>query len=322
MATGPFAPPRQHTQVFTILSRPAQRDGGIVGSPLRASRTDAAAPSLWSTFWQEFCLEDQLHERCHVPGDGRAVVDQHWAQFARKLPPRAHVVDLGCGAGIAGRVLLGQRADLQITGVDFANVPVLDVPNLTIHRGTPIEAMPFNDGCFDAAISLFGVEYAKIEEAGRELARVLKPGAPFSFLVHHRESEIVCEGSMRRRALRELLSGNMRTAFLSGRATQVAQCRQSLRLRYPAEPMVNLVSDHFRLNIGRSRAERQALWQKLASDVEPEVALLSLLDKCAKSAAEVGCWLIYLLTSMASVSVSVLRRRSGEPIAWRVSGLR
>lgn len=307
---------------------PPIADGGGSGqnrrsSPARGgSRHGAQGPGIWSTFWQEFGQENVSQERCYVPGDGRDAVDRHWARFADGLPAGAQVLDLGCGAGIAGRTLLRRRSDLRVTGVDWANVPTTLLPNLTIRPGVRMEALPFGDTCFDAAISLFGVEYGSMDKTAPELARVLRPGAWFSFVVHHCESEIVREGGMRRRALRELISGKMKSAFLAGSVAGVGEHQMRLRKQFPDEPMVELVSDHFRRNIARNRAERQELWEKLAGELEPEISLLMQLERSAKSAAEMGAWLVSLLSLMKLVSVSVLRRGSGEPIAWDVSGAR
>lgn len=282
----------------------------------------ATGPGLWSTFWQKFALEDVPHERCYIPGDGRRVVDRHWACFAAGLPERAQVIDLACGAGVVGRTLLGWRSDLCVTGIDWADVPIAPVANLTIHPWVSMEALPFGDGSFDAAVSLFGIEYGNIEKASRELERVLKPGAHFSFLVHHRESEILREGVMRRRAVRESLSGKMRAAFLSGDIAAVDQQRRRLRSQFPGDPSVQMFTDYFRRNIARTRAERQAMWQKLVGDFDPEITLLMHLERSAKSAVEMGAWLGSLLSGMHLVSISVLRRASGEPIAWGVNGIR
>src|SRR5688572_2153601 len=115
-----------------------------------------AASKLWSAFWEEFCLENVPQERCYIPSVARSAVDRHWAHFADMLPRGAHAVDLGCGAGIVGRILLSRRNDLHVTGIDFANVPTPAVDNLTILPKVNMEDMPFADGRFDAAISLFG----------------------------------------------------------------------------------------------------------------------------------------------------------------------
>lgn len=303
--------------------------GGGAGQNSRSSPASkgssghcAQGSRIWSTFWQEFGQANAPQERCFVPGDGRDAVDRHWAHFADGLAAGARVIDLGCGAGIAGRNLLRRRSDLRVTGVDWANVPTTLLANLTIHPRVSMEALPFGDGCFDAAISLFGIEYGKMDETARELGRVLRPGARFSFLVHHCESEIAREGGARRRALRGLISGKMKGAFLAGNVVGVGEHRAGLKKQFPDEPMVDLVSDHFRRNITRTRAERQQVWEKLASELEPEISLLMQLERSAKSAEAMGAWLVPLLLQMNMVRVCVLRRGSGEPIAWEVSGAR
>lgn len=292
--------------------------------PIAAARHPGGStgPMLWSTFWQEFNLETVPHERCYIPGDGRPIVDRHWAHFAATLPRGAQVIDLACGAGIVGSTLLRCRSDLHVTGVDWADVPIARVANLEIHPWVCMEQLPFDDGCFDAAVSLFGIEYGDIAKTAGELARVLKAGARFSFLVHHQKSEILREGGARRRAVREALSGKVKAAFLSGRLAAVDLQRQRLKAQFPTDPSVALIVDYLRRNIMRTRAERQALWQKLAADFDPELSLLLHLERSAKSPAGMGVWLTSLLSGVTRTSVSLLRRASGEPIAWIVEGVR
>jgi len=304
------------------VSSGARRHSGLSPALNLKSKYTASAPGLWSAFWREFCLENQPHERCPIPGDGRHVVDRHWAHFADGLPAAAQVIDLGCGAGIVGRTLLNRRSDLRVTGIDFANVPALDVPNLTIHPWVAMEALPFETGSFDAAISLFGIEYSNIDETARELGRVLKAGAAFSFLVHHHESETVCEGGARRRALRELLSGKVRAAFLAGSMAGIDQQLRRLKNQFPGDPSIAHFSRYLLHKIACTRADRLVTWQEMLDGLNPEIALLMHLERSAKSPAEMGSWLAPLLRVMKLVSISVLQRRSGQPIAWQVDGNR
>ena len=313
-----FLPPVGNWGPIANAAKPPTAGPLVLGG-----RSDkAAGQGLWSTFWQDSSSANQPHERCFVPGDGRQAVDRRWAAFADALPAGAQVIDLGCGAGVVGRSLIGHRSDVAVTGVDWADVPPTMTANLTIRRGVRMEDLPFDDNSFDAAVSLFGVEYGDMIRIAAELQRVLRPGAQFSFLVHHADSEILREGSTRRRALRESLSGNMKAAFLAGRTAGVEQQRQLLKNRFPGEPSLKLITDYFRLNVTRTRAERHAMWQNLARDLDPEICLLMHLERAAKSAAEMGSWLIPLLSAMGLVSVSILRRKSGEAIAWDVSGTR
>ena len=329
MAEDPIVP--DHIQAVQPAGLGGLRPGSGVLPMLRVApspaprdklKAGAAGPIHWSSFWEDFTRDGALHERCHVPGDGRAAVDRHWAQIAERLPHGADVIDLGCGAGVLGHMLLDHRSDLQVTGVDFAKVPTAAPANLTIHPWVSMEDLPFDDGSFDAAISLFGIEYGNIELTARELARVLRPGAGFSFLVHHAESEILREGGVRRRALREMLSGPMKAAFLTGSVDGINRACLRLRAQFGDEPSVRLFSDHLRRQATRTRAERLAMWQKLADDLEPELALLGHLERSAKSAAAMGAWLAPLLSIMVSVRVAVLRTGSRQPIAWEVSGTR
>jgi SAM-dependent methyltransferase len=300
----------------------AKQKKGSSPAPKTKSQYSAASQSLWCTFWQDFCLENQPQERCYIPADGRNVVDRHWVDFADNLPDGAQVLDLGCGAGIVGNTLLRRRKDLHVTGVDWANVPITNQANLNIHSRVSMEDMPFGKDCFDAAVSLFGIEYGDVVNTVQELERVLKAGAQFSFLVHHRESETVQEGDVRRRTLKELISGKMKAAFLAGNAVGLDQQRRSLTQQFPNMPIINLISDYFHRNIHFTRAERQALWQKQADAFDPEIALLMHLERAAKSAVEMGSWLASLLSTMSMINISVLRRNSGQPIAWHVNGIK
>ena len=292
-------------------------------SDARPPSNDASAgPSHWSEFWQEFAPKGQIQERCHIPGDGRVIVDRHWAWFAASLTQRAEVLDIGCGAGVVGRAMLKERGDLLVTGIDFANVPIPRVPNLTVHPWVSMETLPFGEACFDAAISLFGIEYGDIARTAGELARVLKRGGRFSFLVHHGDSETVHEGSYRRAAMRMLLSQKIKTAFLAGNVTSLDQQLNRLADQFPGERSVTLFAKLLRGDVVRIRAHRQAAWQNLTNGLGTEIALLAQLERSAKSPVEMGSWLAELLGRMAKVEVSVLRRASGQPIAWEVSGVR
>lgn len=279
-------------------------------------------PRHWSVFWREFGEGEALPERCHVPGDGQMTVDRHWAQFAERLPRGAQVLDIGCGAGTVGRTLLGCRPDLTVTGIDFAEVPVDEFPNLAIHPRVSMEALPFGESCFDAAVSLFGIEYGVIADTALQLARVLKPDGRFGFVVHHCESEIAHEGRTRVRGIQDVMTGRVRAAFLAGDTERFDQQRLRLQQDHPQEPTVKLVSDYFRRNIERPRAGRLEIWTKLANDVAVEVALTSQMTRSAKSAAELGSWIAPLLAVMTRVNLSVVRRGSGEPIGWAVGGVR
>ena len=275
-------------------------------------------PDAWSRFWDE----QGPAGRCLIVGDALDALDEQWAYFAPSLPPGANVIDVGCGAGTVGRNLLSHRNDLQVIGIDSARVPSRSHPQLQVLSSVCMEALPFDDNSFDAAVSQFGIEYGRIFDTARELQRVLKPGARFCFLVHHRDSEFVREGNMRRNALRALTSGPFKSAFLSGRLQGLDQQARRLMKQYPGEPMVKLVSDHYHRKIACTRAQRHAIWQDLAEGLDPEIWMLLQLERCSMAAEELGRWLVPLFSRMLVVAGSVVRRKSGEPIGWNIHGVR
>lgn len=94
-------------------------------------------------------------------------------------------LDLGCGTGVAIPVLrdLGWR----VTGVDVAKSMLeLADPSAAEILEAPADALPFADGAFDAAVSLWThTDVDDFPGALAEVARVLRPGAPFAYIGSH-----------------------------------------------------------------------------------------------------------------------------------------
>ena len=70
------------------------------------------------------------------------------ATAARLLPPRARVLDVGCGDGLLDATLARLRPDLTLTGVEIAPRPGCHIP-VTAFDG---RSLPFADGSFDATL--------------------------------------------------------------------------------------------------------------------------------------------------------------------------
>lgn len=105
-------------------------------------------------------------------------------QFFRRLgvKPRTRLLDVGCGAGQLA--LIAARAGARVTGCDIAtnwiesararaDATGLDV---TFEEGDA-EALPYDDGQFDAVVSLVGAMFApRPELVASELTRVCRSG--------------------------------------------------------------------------------------------------------------------------------------------------
>ena len=99
-----------------------------------------------------------------------------------------HVLDVGCGIGGATRYL-ASTVGCRVTGIDLTPEYIAAAEELArrtgladrvAYRVASALAMPFEDGAFDAAITLHVAMNIR-DRAGlyREVARVLKPGAVF-----------------------------------------------------------------------------------------------------------------------------------------------
>jgi ubiquinone/menaquinone biosynthesis C-methylase UbiE len=89
-----------------------------------------------------------------------------------------HVLDVGCGTGNAA--LVANEAGARVTGID-TSPRLLGVAQGRVPEGDFLQAdaadLPFDDGAFDAAVSVFGVIFARpAERAAAEMARVVRPG--------------------------------------------------------------------------------------------------------------------------------------------------
>ena len=109
--------------------------------------------------------------------------------------------------------MLAAGQSLRITGVDRAEIDptsYLQSPgalvNVDFRGGIDICALPFDDGSFDAVTSQFGIEYAPLDVAAAEAARVLSPGGQLQFLMHCNDSEVVAPAVARRTEMDAILA--------------------------------------------------------------------------------------------------------------------
>lgn len=93
------------------------------------------------------------------------------------LSPRDHVLDVGCGTGLASRPLIENA--FRVTGVDVSASMLAKArdrfPSAAWVEGSA-EALPFQPGTFDAAISAQALHHVDRAKAVAELVRVVKPG--------------------------------------------------------------------------------------------------------------------------------------------------
>jgi len=106
--------------------------------------------------------------------------------LASSIPPGSRILDIGCGNGIPiTRALL--RAGHLVIGLDSSSAMLErfrnNCPEAPVIRGV-VEACPFADRAFDAAIAWGVMFHLSCQDQIRAIAsvsRVLKIGAPFLF---------------------------------------------------------------------------------------------------------------------------------------------
>ena len=98
------------------------------------------------------------------------------ARLASVIPPKARVLDVGCGDGAVAARLMQLRDDLEITGIDVFVRPTTYIPVVAFdgHR------IPFDDAGFDAVVFVDVLHHTEDPmELLREAARV----APSAIIV-------------------------------------------------------------------------------------------------------------------------------------------
>jgi SAM-dependent methyltransferase len=109
-----------------------------------------------------------------------------WEVLARLVGEGSgSLLDVGCGTGSYTAALAGLGWD--VVGLDVSE----DMLRRAEARGVrtvqaDAASMPFEDASFDAAVSVFtNTDVDDLAAVGREIARVLRPGAPLVYLAVH-----------------------------------------------------------------------------------------------------------------------------------------
>jgi SAM-dependent methyltransferase len=151
----------------------------------------------WETYYRSGALAS-----CPVgPGIGCThELRDVWVQFFSGLPDGARILDVGTGNGaialLALQTAIAGGRHYEVHGTDLAQIdPVHDVKDgaqlfadIRFHPLVATEHLPFEASSFDAVSGQYALEYTTIDQALREIRRVLKPGAIAQFVLHHAES--------------------------------------------------------------------------------------------------------------------------------------
>ena len=138
--------------------------------------------------------------------ESAAAIKNHWSEFFAQFPSGKRVLDIATGNGVL--LVWGARAaraagrELQLSGIDLAEIDPArflpehraDLEAVRFFGNTAAESLPFADGSVDVVVSQYGLEYADLEPALRETARVLASGGQLHWLAHGVDSAVVAQG--------------------------------------------------------------------------------------------------------------------------------
>ena len=130
-------------------------------------------------------------------GPGRAL-QGFWRELFASVPPGARVLEIGCGGGHVSLWAAEAGRGFQIVASDLHDHPegVHRHPAIRFVGGARAEALPFAGGSFDLAVSNFGIEYGRPDEAFAELIRVLAPQGNAALVLHSTGSTVTANSRL------------------------------------------------------------------------------------------------------------------------------
>ncbi|MFK7829885.1 MAG: class I SAM-dependent methyltransferase [Congregibacter sp.] len=156
--------------------------------------------------WQNYWRENRLAACVPDNPDTAADIEAHWTEFLAGLPNGTRVLDIATGNGVvllwAARAARSTGREMALTGIDFADIdPARFLPahqaelsSVQFIGNTRAESLPFANASFDVVVSQYGLEYADLQQALTEAARVLVSGGQLHCLAHGDDSVVVRQG--------------------------------------------------------------------------------------------------------------------------------
>lgn len=286
----------------------------------------------WSGFWQGEPAASAGATLANLSPDLRNRLDAPWAAFADALPAKARVLDLATGGGIVLDLLRRMRTDLALTGVD-ATPKLPTRPGMTLRGGIWLDRLPFDNACFEAVTSRFGIEYGPLGSSASEAARVLRPGGALCLLLHHAGSKVL----LHNRARRDALHWAARESGWVTKAVNLARTRKAIAMptpptfraaaassvaRFPTQP----AAWEFLTGLAQvlelvPRADGEAAVLQLLARAEGELARLDALVAAACDTDRLA-ELTDALTQggIELAPVRTVDEADGTPLAWHIAG--
>lgn len=139
---------------------------------------------LENNFWYDSSTADTYH-RNFSQNKSKEIVRQYLSEFLEFTDSPKKLLDAGCGDA-SESITIGDKS-FEYFGLDASKAMLLFAQENNVRNlvNGDIMHLPFQDRVFDAAISLWALQYRDVEESIREMTRVLKDDGRLFIVVPH-----------------------------------------------------------------------------------------------------------------------------------------
>ena len=151
-------------------------------------------------FWNRSTEYYTVNSEMNTASEGFHPAHARIAEFLSHQGVRT-VLDVGCGTGHVASALRELTPEIQYTGVDVAQSAVdraTEIKRPGTYLVADTAALPFDDGSFDAVISLYALEhFTEPERSLEEIVRTTRPGGAIAIYSMNYDRPLGTVSSMR-----------------------------------------------------------------------------------------------------------------------------
>lgn len=164
----------------------------------------------WNNYWQSAPNSDCFS----VSGHNKIsrYFKQYWKSFFTPYTSKTKMLDLACGNGFIGHIMLENAWSCDGLGIDQADIQGVRIfesahTNSTyrIQNNTSIESLTIGANSMDLVVSQFGAEYSQIDVVLDSILKAMKPSAKLHFVMHNTASELTGHSKLEVKILSYLL---------------------------------------------------------------------------------------------------------------------
>ncbi len=295
---------------------------------------------FWSQYWQQGHITSFGHD---IVGNYQGVLREYWESTFSLCDKQSRVLDIGTGNGALIDIALACRNDLNLTGVDYAqlNVPahLQGKENVRFLEKVNAEQLPIEAEQYELVVSQFGIEYADMEKALAELARVLVGKGQFHLVMHDHQSIIVqpnvrilnaAEKLKMKAGVLDVLAELVESLERNGQASQLSEgLRHKLNtaigeiIEEHREGLAGTLFPQFLRHImsnAHSTEQRTSMLKQFYLELEGQIVRLSELRAAALDQDRYQRVLAILKDQHLTVTQDEIIKENSKPLARVISG--